>query len=188
MSVLNREQWLEKATETLRKSLFKSAGAEIPTVRVTNGFPGSRAKSGRVGEFWKGEASDDGIPQVFVSPVLSDSNAVLAVLSHELVHACVPLDGHGREFRRIALSIGLVGKMTATKAGPDLVAFFNKVIDRIGVYPHSALNVSSRKVQSTRLLKVCCASCGYVVRITTRWISTGLPLCPCSHSPMVVAS
>lgn len=35
-----------------------------------------------------------------------------------------------------------------------------------------------RKVQSTRLLKACCTSCGYTVRVTKRWADKGLPVCP----------
>ncbi|HDR9259641.1 TPA: transcription elongation protein SprT [Burkholderia vietnamiensis] len=41
--------------------------------------------------------------------------------------------------------------------------------------------------QSTRLHKVCCADCGYTVRVTQRWIEEGLPHCP-NHGEMALAS
>ena len=35
------------------------------------------------------------------------------------------------------------------------------------------------KVQSTRLLKALCPDCGYVIRVTAKWVEVGLPVCPC---------
>lgn len=31
----------------------------------------------------------------------------------------------------------------------------------------------------TRLLKAHCPDCGYIVRVTRRWIAEGYPICPC---------
>jgi hypothetical protein len=43
-------------------------------------------------------------------------------------------------------------------------------VERIGEYPHAALNVAARtKVQSTRLLKAVCDDCGCTFRITRKW-------------------
>jgi hypothetical protein len=42
--------------------------------------------------------------------------------------------------------------------------------------------------QAARLLKVYCATCGYTVRVTQRWITkAGTPICPTDHEAMVVA-
>lgn len=36
-----------------------------------------------------------------------------------------------------------------------------------------------RPKEASRLLKVCCASCGYIARTTRKWLDTlGAPLCP----------
>lgn len=43
-----------------------------------------------------------------------------------------------------------------------------------------------RPKQTTRLLKVTCPSCKYIARITTTWLRTGRPLCPCNQRPMRV--
>jgi hypothetical protein len=38
--------------------------------------------------------------------------------------------------------------------------------------------MSNRKVQTTRRLKAVCPSCGYTVRLTSKWAALGLPSCP----------
>jgi hypothetical protein len=35
------------------------------------------------------------------------------------------------------------------------------------------------KKQSTRMLKLECDECGYVVRTTQKWINVGVPVCHC---------
>jgi hypothetical protein len=43
--------------------------------------------------------------------------------------------------------------------------------------------------QATRLLKVQCSTCGYVARVTKRWIDkAGAPVCPTDRAPMIVDS
>ena len=72
----------------------------------------------------------------------------------------------------MALRVGLTGKMTSTTAGPELSDKLAELIDEIGPYPHAALNadLSGRKKQSTRMLKVTCQACGCIVRMTAKWI------------------
>jgi hypothetical protein len=185
---MNREQWLTLATERLRKDLFKRHDADIPEVRLSVGFPGGGSARKRIGEYWHAKACEDLVPQIFISPVLSDGVEALDVLVHELVHACTPGAGHGRAFKRLALRVGLTGKMRSTVAGPDLKAEFGRMIAEIGVYPHSKINLNDRKKQSTRLGKVQCSSCGYMCRVTRKWLDEqGAPLCPCSGEQMEAA-
>lgn len=40
------------------------------------------------------------------------------------------------------------------------------------------------KQQATRLIKCWCKACGYTVRTTQRWLTTGAPLCPCQQPPI----
>lgn len=43
------------------------------------------------------------------------------------------------------------------------------------------------KRQGTRLLKTECVACGYVARVTSKWIgAVGAPVCPCSMQKMRV--
>src|SRR5215510_11432827 len=118
----HREAWLHGAIAAMRP-IFASHGASVPAnVRVSCGFPSIRALNGicnqRIGECWAETASKDGSIEIFISPTLADPMRVAGVLAHELVHAAVGLDeGHKGRFKRLALAIGLTGKMSATQEG-----------------------------------------------------------------------
>lgn len=183
----NRESWLLAATEELRGGLFRSCGATIPPVRVSVGFPGGGSARTRIGEYWLAHACTDAVPQIFISPVLDNPVRILDVLVHELVHAVHPKDGHGKAFRKLALAVGLTGKMKATVAGPELEKSLNDLSASLGALPHSSINLKDRKKQTTRLNKVECASCGYTCRVTAKWLDAmGAPLCSCNGSPMQI--
>ena len=195
-----REAWLHAAARHYQP-FFAEQGYPLPRIRITCGFPSTRAtgsgKSQAIGQCWAAEASADGTVEVMVSPVLADSTVkVLGVLFHELVHAAVGTKcGHKGPFRKVATAGGLEGKMTATKEGEAFVRRAQPIIDDLGPYPHARLNpaLSGRKKQSTRLIKCECATCGYTVRTTLKWIAMGAPICPVEdeesgddHGPMVV--
>lgn len=179
-----RDEWLAKAITALQSD-FAKAGTPLPDVRASIGFPASRARPGHkqsIGECWSGAASD-GTPQLWISPVLSDPVSVLAVLVHELVHAAIGCEhGHRGPFRKLALAVGLEGKMTATVAGPDLTERLEKIAGKLGPFPHAAINIDGRKKQKPRNLKVACVNapeCDFKVRMTRLIIDThGCPCCP----------
>lgn len=184
---MNREAWLELATQKLRASIFIGHG--LPDlVRVSVGFPGGGSARTRIGEHWHPKASDDGISQIFISPKLKTSFDHLGVLVHELVHACVPDAGHGKAFKKIALAVGLTGKMRSTVPGETLALCLNKLSQEIGEIPHSGINLNEgRKKQTTRMIKMECGQCGYIARTSKLNLENhGAVLCPCSHNPMVV--
>ena len=82
--------------------------------------------------------------------------------------------------------MGLVGKMTETIEGPMFFATMPAIIDRIGPYPHSALRQLrglDRKLARTRLVRVHCAACGDLMRITQRWLMVAIPICPNPNCP-----
>lgn len=189
-----REQWLNRAVEVLRPH-FKANAYEVPTnIRVTCGFPSRSAmpsKRQRIGECWADSASDGKVFEIFISPVLHDPMRVLGVLAHECVHAVVGLKiGHKAPFKRCATAIGLEGKMTATSEGEKFVEFAKPALKQLGDYPHKRLNVSSApKKGGTRLLKCECPGCGYIARVTNKWIDeVGPPVCPVDKVSMEVAS
>jgi hypothetical protein len=111
---------------------------------------------------------------------------VLATLVHELVHASVGTEcGHKGPFRTLALALGLAGKMTATVAGPELLALLGALALELGPYPHARIDLTSRPKQGTRLVKVACTQgCEtegkpYVVRMTRLHLDNlGAPVCP----------
>ncbi|MFD6638362.1 hypothetical protein ACFWDN_21375 [Micromonospora chalcea] len=192
-TVATREAWLMGAVEALTP-VFAEQGATLPAVRVSVGWPGGRGKKNAViGQCWNSHASADKVPQVFISPVLDDAAQVLATLVHELVHAWDDCkSGHKGDFAKLAKRLGLEGKMTATVAGEVLKARLAEIAEALGVYPHARLSTgeggAGEKKQTTRMLKVECADCGYTARTTKKWLEeVGAPLCPCNREEMVIA-
>ncbi len=176
-----REEWLHDLAARVAPLL----GIPVPAIRCSVGFPGGRSRGGRgkrIGECWDSAASADGSHAIFVSPTIADAATAAHVLVHEMVHAAVGVKhGHRGPFRRVALSIGLTGKMTATTATPELADKLAEIVDEIGPYPHAQLNadLSGRKKQSTRMKKITCSACGYTARTTAKWLEHGTPVCPC---------
>ena len=183
-----REQWLESAADYLYTDLIGELG-HLPKGKgwqVSCGWPSTRSQSSkrrRIGECWHPESCDDKkTAHIFVSPALVDPVEVLSTLLHELIHAiCGNEAGHKGPFKRVAVAVGLEGKMTATTAGEELTKRLNALSKTLGKYPHSALKgINRKKKQSTRMVKIVAKSCcGYVCRTTRKWIeSEGLPECP----------
>lgn len=180
-----REQWLMSALE-LCKPLFTETGSKVPDkIRVSCGFPSRNAFGARkqsIGECWTDDASKGKVFEIFISPVLSEPLRVLDVLVHEIVHAVVGLKaGHKAPFKKVALAVGLEGKMTATVAGAELKKVLEKHCKTLGAYPHDELNkmTNGKKKESCRLLKASCPDCGYIIRVARKWIEVGLPTCCC---------
>ncbi len=187
-----REQWLQYAVTQLHNR-FASVGYACPGVNVSTAFPSKSALSAkrkRIGECWPEAASADGRCQIFISPLLSDSTDVLAILAHELVHATVGnKEKHNKVFKRCATAIGLEGKMTATTPSDAFRNWATDCLNVIGQYPHPLLTPSLNgiKPQSTRLVKCECPSCGMVVRTTRKWLdAVGAPVCHCPDSPQMI--
>ena len=182
-----RESWLNAATALLTER-FKSEGlTPLGSVRVGVGFTGMGKKSNRIGETWASEASADSTREIIISTVLDTPRDVLGTLAHELIHASLPPDAkHGPEFKRIALAIGLEGKMTATTIGPMLADILDWMAEDLGTYPHARLTVSlgGPKKQTVRMLKVACEPCEYVVRMSRTTLDLGAPLCGVCQEPM----
>lgn len=185
-----REAWLEAAVAEMRPWLAE-AGAPLPKrILVSIGFPsrnGLASRNQRIGECWLG-TSQGGVPHVFVTPLEGDPLRVLDILLHELVHAA-GISGHGKDFKRVAVALGLEGKMTATVAGEELRERLAEMAERLGPYPHRKLEADSlqMKKQGTRMHKAACSECGCVIRMTRKWIeSVGAPLCACGAGQMEV--
>jgi hypothetical protein len=182
MTTTNREDWLSAAVSELRP-FFDAVGAPLPAnVRVTCGFPSNAKRSGAIGECWADTASADQTFEVLISPVLDDPLRVFDVLVHELCHATAGAMNHGINFQKVAGQMHLeatsVKGWKATARAASFVPTFGSIIDSLGAYPHAALTMNSKKVQTTRMLKAVCPSCGYTVRLTQKWADLGLPSCP----------
>ena len=183
MKTKTREEWLMLASKEMFKSIF--AKENVPSYRVSCGLPTRNAFSKRkrtIGICFSAEASKDKHHEIFISPTLSEAFEVLDCLAHELIHAIVGTkEGHGGAFRRLAKEIGFQGKMTQTTAGPELAERLNVIHKKLGDYPHSKLDGLKLdiKKQGTRLIKLECHDCGYILRTTAKWIEVGHPTCCC---------
>lgn len=181
---LERQQWLEHAVEALRER-FAQAGYTVPTkIRVSIGWPKRSASCGAIGECWATEASSDSHAELFISPQLTEGVRILDVLAHEMDHATVGTKaGHGKLFKQCALKIGLQGPMRATTASPEFVVWAETLFKRIGPYPAGYLTDTPK--QGTRLNKCECPICGYLARVTRKWIEeAGPPICPLDRIAM----
>jgi hypothetical protein len=182
MTTSNREDWLSAAISELRP-FFDAVGAPLPAnVRVTCGFPSTAKRSGAVGECWADTASADKTFEVLITPEIDDPVWVFDVLVHELCHTTAGAMNHGVNFKRVAAAMHLAPSAEkgwkATTRADSFIPTFGAIVDSLGAYPHGALTMSKRKVQTTRMLKAVCPSCGYTVRLTAKWADLGLPSCP----------
>lgn len=183
-----REEWLIAAMNEVAVD-FAILGAPLPDkIRLTCGFTsgGTRGKKlTRVGECWDASRSGDKAVEILISPVIDDPFRVLDILVHELCHAAAGIKaGHKGAFATLARGMNLEGPLTATIGGDAFRVRFGDLIANLGAYPHAALDTSTRKKQSTRMLKACCPACGYTVRLTAKWLRLGAPYCPVDRIPM----
>jgi len=179
-SIDARESWLQAVTDSIRP-WYEALGHPIPEVQLACGFPSSGIRSKTIGECWSPAASADGRkPQIFIHPKYDNAVTVAEILVHELVHAAVgnKCKHHG-PFKTVAIALGLAGEMKATHAGPELIERLGPVLEAIGPYPHSALAglVNPKKKQTTRMIKLTCPGCGYVIRTTRQWLDQAIPQC-----------
>lgn len=180
-----RETWLMEAVEALRP-IFAEAGAEIPALRVSVGFPGGNgSKAGVIGQCFPTGLAKDKVANLFISPVLEDRETVLATLAHEIVHAVDDCkSGHKAPFARLAKAIGLRGKMTATHAGPELAQRLNQIAAELGVYPHGAVRNPGPKSKG-RMMRMHCPECGFIAYTSQKWLDEyGAAICPCNEKFM----
>lgn len=189
---MNRETWLAAIADKMAP-WFSDLGFPLPKIRMAVGFTSHGSRGKRIGECWSDTASQDGTCEIFITPFIDDASRVADILAHELVHAAVGLKAaHGPRFRKVALAIGLEGKMTATVAGAKFLEAIAPILEAVGPMPHKRLSAgcdSNRpKKQSTRMIKCTCPTCGYVARTTSKWLDqAGAPICPADDSQMETA-
>jgi hypothetical protein len=181
---MTREEWLQELVTRLRPT-FEAEGTDLPSeIAVSCGWPSQRGRSKqnrRIGECWRASCSGARRPEIFISPTLADPIEVGHVLVHELIHAALPNAGHRAPFKRVATRLGLSGRMTATVPTEELRNRLRTLVDDIDApYAHAELQPGvDERTQSTRLLKLACPSCGYVIRTTRKWLDVGVPTCSC---------
>lgn len=176
-----REGWLQAAL--VRITAGFPVRAELPeSVRVSVGYPLNR---GEVIEHYRGEDSDGGAIEIFVSPTLADARTICRALAKEA---------------------GLIS-MGRDVTGPDLNALLMRadmVAGTMPDYPHTPLRGLGVPVPApvvpvpepaappgsvgSRYLLVKCEVCGYTLRATRKWLTVKVPVCPvdAAHGTMRV--
>jgi hypothetical protein len=118
------------------------------------------------------------------------SSYIAHVVLHEMVHQCTPYHGHKGQFKRLAQSVGMTGKMTATTNGEDLEKrMISEVINVLGKFPHKAVTSTVTR-KGSRMLKVQCskANCAIIMRASAKVCEmiNGQP-CPACFQGQLIA-
>jgi hypothetical protein len=193
----NRETWLSNAVSDLSAAIKAGSGLSVPNVRVSCGFPyGKRGSKKFLGQCWAASSATDNKPQIFISPLIDDTETVLAVLAHELCHAAVGAEkGHDPDFNRAARGVGFHKPFRQIHYGSGLKSTLTHVADKLGPYPHAKLSVEEAEKegvvshQGTRLIKLVCPKSGYTVRTTKKWLDAHGPvISPVTKQPMKVVT
>lgn len=177
MTLQTREEWLTAALALIRGRV----PAVAARVRVACGFPSSYTRSGTLSECWPDHASRDGTWEVLISPTVALPTEVFTLLLGSVLHTlpgAATKGSHG--YRTACLDAGLAPADDAWKgvvATEYLWDTYGADLEAIGTYPHAEIQAGAKKHQSTRMLKLTCPACGYIIRTTARWIATGVPTC-----------
>ena len=186
MSEINREQWLMRAVDHL-VPIFERSGYAVPVVKVSVGFPSTGAKGRHLGQCWSTKSAVDGVNQIFIAPHLQTPFDFLDTLVHELVHAVDDCQsGHGENFKKIALDVGLKGPMRSAGAGDWLKQDLMRISEKLGGFPHGRLSLPVIMMQKApKRPGAKCDKCGYEVVILKRYLNLGPPICPKDMEGMV---
>ncbi len=186
---LTREAWLLFAVGHIAP-IFIEAGYTVPRVRVACAIPATSKRGSAVGQCWPTTRSEDLVNEIYVSPVHSDPVEVLDTLTHELVHAVDDCKHrHGKEFKEIALAVGLQGKMREASAGPQLRLRLQSIATvmatELGPYPHAKLSVGNAMYEILRKpARAESPRCKFKVSMLRNHLKIGPPICPKDLVPM----
>ena len=194
MKIKTRQKWLDTAIILLMKE-FESEGLKLPKYRATIGLPSRgafAAKKRTIGQCFYPEASKDKTTEIMVSPTQDKPLEILETATHEMVHGTLGAGfGHGKKFRALAMSCGLIGSMRATEPGPIFKTRTKHILKTLGAFPHKRLDITiGIKKQTTRMLRCTCKSpeCEMVFRTSAKWVlqSDGLMVCPICTTPVKI--
>jgi hypothetical protein len=165
----------------------------------------SKGRRNALGWFWhsrwspeKSKDKKEFLHEINLSAEYLREHNMGETLLHELAHAenhhCGIQDTdktgrrHNKKFKSMAERLGLSVKKDPSLgfAFTDLAEPAKQFLDKIkfdrNVYAMCRIVESKSSKQGTRLLKCECPECGYVVRTTQKWLSVGLPTCPCGET------
>lgn len=157
---VNRETWLNQATEILAEGMFKPHGWTLPAMKVSVGLPHGRDQRTVLIQYFAADRSADKIMQVFLNPKVGESYQALCLLYGVCRRQLPPQCPRGHE-----------------PQGQDLNDQLRAIADALGPYPQATLTLPERAKQLTRMIKAHCPACGFVCRATWRHFQRGMPIC-----------
>lgn len=148
MAKKTREEWLERAVELMRP-LLTPASIKLGKYTVATGPCSGRHT---LGLCFNGCVATDGETRhIIIDISIGEPVEVLATLLHEMIHACLPDEVHHNGPFVVAMkAVGLTGKPTATKAGPELRDRLERIATRLGKYPHIPIPKVNKKTKKKR--------------------------------------
>ena len=183
---MNREAWLTELAAQV-KPLFK--GLAMSPYRITCGWPSSGGlalKNKVIGECHSNKSSTDGVYELFISPTIDQPLQVGGVVCHEMAHISAGTEAkHGRKFVSVCKHVGLTkGKPTSIMPGDKLNEKLSKMIEKLGAYPHKAMNPYKLKpIKEKTQVRLYCQNkdgCDCSVVISVKLLEEcGLPTCRC---------
>lgn len=180
---INREAWLTEVALQIAP-LFR--GFDLGPYRLTCGWPSKLALGKRVrrlGECHGAPSSTAGVHEIFISPMLDKPLEVAGVACHELAHVAAGVKaGHAGLYLKVIKQVGLTkNKPTQAMPGPLLEERLQKILEKLGPYPHQAMNPFMKEETKTKSsFTVICMDCGCLVHMSNKWIQeVGFPTCAC---------
>jgi hypothetical protein len=177
---MNREQWLKELANRAIPVIASSReySEEETSVKLSCGFPAKQGKRKQVNACLVPPTnSDEFNAEIFVTPELSAKREVARAVLPLLV-AVVTGDYQQRtNYRNAIRALGLNSE--------ELPTWAKSLIEALPAYPHASLTLPEVKKQSTRLIKVHCAPCGYIARVSRSTLENlGAPICPACNQSM----
>ena len=176
-----REAWLLEVANGMA-SWFDDLGFPLPEFQISSGFPSAGRRGTATAEAW--QEDDKGSYRILVRPDRQDAYKLTGAIAHQFAHMAAGVrPAPGRHlFRHIAISIGLRGRATEAAPGRLFRELVEPIIAKAGPLPEPFVGPpkDARKAkQKTRLIKVSCRQCGYVARVSRKWLDAlGEPHCP----------
>lgn len=171
---MNREQWLNQLANKAVRYIGSTLELhdEEPAFKLSCGFPVKQGKRKPiVAQLVPPTNSDDFNAEIFVSPVISEKQAVAKAILPLLVAVAIGDYKQGAQSRTTVSRLGLNGE--------NLPAWATELIAELPAYPHAKVSVPTAKKQTTRLIKVACLNDGYIARVSRSTLENlGAPICP----------
>ncbi len=191
---MNQQAWLHAAREVLRPLFPRDCHAAIDGTQVLCSFASERGMAPvhpRQSQSWSRKSPDGHGHLALISPCLDNPVDVLCALAHELCHICSgDLVNHNARFRQFAERVGLRKPLTIPKPSDQLARCARTLVDKIGNYPHQALerDADSASKRKPSHLHLACPRCDVAGWFTPHDLRFGRPFCANRHRMKRVAA